>query len=467
MNQRRQTPSSTSEGLSPRRGFSDNQDYYDDGSDEEKGKRPQDQMYHGACSLGRFCLNPCLCLATTARMICCRPRQGGTPQRARRRPSASIQKSQWKQLNRRIITCIRGSLLLLVICVVVFRPRHSRYPLRHQSDRSLDRMPLLIQLFDYTDANDLGGWHYPASKRFPSTSSLEPLPYATMADFGGLEFATLPPSKFRRRIAPDNDIAYEAYRKKLTFIMDQKFLRSAYDHFEEKQVQTCRTPNFEALYFPTCNDFHEFDLTRDYDEHISRDLSYYDSYFFGHGYYRDAWMLKHVDSKDTDKSNDSVLKTLRYVHDFSIKDYFGIQKDALVMERLTSSPRILNMFGHCSMSMLVQPMPYEVEAHVVPGNGMIKQAELDEFEDVKPMNNFNVSEKLGIALEMAESLADLHGYKSGVIVHDDVQLCQWLRGHDNKLVLGDFNRAEVMEWNTKDERFCKYKNGYVYGNVSA
>jgi hypothetical protein len=106
------------------------------------------------------------------------------------------------------------------------------------------------------------------------------------------------------------------------------------------------------------------------------------------------------------------------------------------------------------------------------------------------MNEFNVSEKLGIALEMAESLADLHGYRcvcvqynvaflsihllilpfsaasEGIIVHDDVQLCQWLRSYDNKLLLGDFNRAEVMEWNEKNNSYCKYKNGYVYGNVS-
>lgn len=31
-------------------------------------------------------------------------------------------------------------------------------------------------------------------------------------------------------------------------------------------------------------------------------------------------------------------------------------------------------------------------------------------------------------------------------VHDDVQLCQWLRTRDGKLKLGDFNRAEVMDF---------------------
>jgi hypothetical protein len=81
------------------------------------------------------------------------------------------------------------------------------------------------------------------------------------------------------------------------------------------------------------------------------------------------------------------------------------------------------------------------------------------------MNSFSVSEKLEMALAMAESIADLHGYQGGVIVHDDVQPCQWLRNSDNKIIFGDFNRAVVMKWSDK-EGYCKYKNGDVYGNVS-
>ena len=360
--------------------------------------------------------------------------------------------------------------MVLTVFMFVFWPRRNRHPLRPKSDWALETSPLLIGLFDFTDANDLGGWHYPAAKRFHSTRSLEPLQYTEMVDYNGLLFASLKfasPSKFRRKIAPDDDLSYQANRNKLVLEMDRKFLRKEYDHFEERLQKKCRAPNFASLYFPTCNSFHEWDLARDYDRVEHSDLSYYDSYMFAHGYYRDAWMLKHADSNETTKSNNSILKTLRFKHDFSIKDYFGIQKDALVMERLTSSPRILSMYGHCSMSMLVQPMPYEVEQYVVPGSGMIKQKELEEFNDVKPMNQFNVSEKLGIALEMAESLAVLHGHSEGIIVHDDVQLCQWLRGYDNKLLLGDFNRAEVMEWNEKENRYCRYKNGYVYGNVSS
>ena len=67
---------------------------------------------------------------------------------------------------------------------------------------------------------------------------------------------------------------------------------------------------------------------------------------------------------------------------------------------------------------------------------------------------------------MAESIADLHGFVDGVIVHDDVQLCQWLQTMDGTLKLGDFNRAEVMEYNDQKKEYCKYNNGDCYGNVS-
>jgi hypothetical protein len=51
-------------------------------------------------------------------------------------------------------------------------------------------------------------------------------------------------------------------------------------------------------------------------------------------------------------------------------------------------------------------------------------------------------------------------------VHDDVQLCQWLRTRDGTLKLGDFNRAEVMDYNIEKKEYCRYDNGHAYGNVS-
>lgn len=51
-------------------------------------------------------------------------------------------------------------------------------------------------------------------------------------------------------------------------------------------------------------------------------------------------------------------------------------------------------------------------------------------------------------------------------VHDDVQLCQWLRTQDGTIKLGDFNRAEIMDFNMEKKEYCRYNNGHAYGNVS-
>jgi hypothetical protein len=52
-------------------------------------------------------------------------------------------------------------------------------------------------------------------------------------------------------------------------------------------------------------------------------------------------------------------------------------------------------------------------------------------------------------------------------VHDDVQLCQWLRTRDGTLKLGDFNRAEIMDYDIEKKEYCRYNNGHAFGNVSS
>jgi hypothetical protein len=50
-------------------------------------------------------------------------------------------------------------------------------------------------------------------------------------------------------------------------------------------------------------------------------------------------------------------------------------------------------------------------------------------------------------------------------VHDDVQLCQWLQKREGRLKLGDFNRAEIMDFDEEEMEYCPYYNGGAFGNV--
>jgi len=266
--------------------------------------------------------------------------------------------------------------------------------------------------------------------------------------------------------------------------------------------RACREAEFASFYFPTCNDFHEIDLGRPYDdpeemvkprpENQLAKVRYLD-----HGYYRDVWVVEDnpwiwpneytkekdnkpkealgvVDEKGTadlitKAYRTMVLKTLRYKHKRDEDSFDEVQLEAIIMERMTKSPRIMDLYGHCGFSVSAELVPIEFEERVVPGEGMQETKDVEERNKngPRPYNNFTAEEKLRFALEMAESIADLHGFEDGIIVHDDVQLCQWMTTPDGTLKLGDFNRATIMTWDEINGSYCKFDNGKAFGNYRA
>jgi hypothetical protein len=148
---------------------------------------------------------------------------------------------------------------------------------------------------------------------------------------------------------------------------------------------------------------------------------------------------------------------------------FYVSVEAVVMERLKKSPRIMDIYGHCGFSVMAEVVPTEFEEVVIHKSGYASRDAVEERhkDGLRPYNNFTVEEKLGFALTMAESIADLHGFEDGVIVHDDIQLCQWLRLPDGTMKLGDFNRATIMEYDVINDKYCKFNNGEAFGNYRA
>ena len=116
--------------------------------------------------------------------------------------------------------------------------------------------------------------------------------------------------------------------------------------------------------------------------------------------------------------------------------------DAMVAERLTASPRIYDIYGYCGTAIVSEYFPYgDYEAVAVPGSGYQMSDVLAPADqhDANNNNNNNTNDgtppppvlttsyneiappdKLRIALQMAEGLADLHGAQEGPIVHQDV-----------------------------------------------
>lgn len=134
-----------------------------------------------------------------------------------------------------------------------------------------------------------------------------------------------------------------------------------------------------------------------------------------------------------------------------------IRFDAVIMDELTSSNRIVSIYSHCSLSVHVELIQgQDIEKLLFKDKDNVTH---DELYDLTP------SKKLQLALEMAEAIADLHGYKDGAIAHNDVQYGQFLLDRNNRAILSDFNRAEPLWWNDENEHYCMYELGLASGNL--
>lgn len=283
---------------------------------------------------------------------------------------------------------------------------------------------------------------------------------------------------------------------------------------EEGQNELCMRPTFYSIYHPTCNDIHSYisgvqwllqddSLTRNPGMSItSANVPF--SKYLGSGYYRNAFLLQKTFVKTEDQSSKShgnfkasvhwdevVFKSMKQLSDKSPDgitdddevraDGWGydpmdkysyteimedMRKDAMVMELLSSSPRTANIYSFCALSSVIEFAPIDIEDYIMPSKGRhpkrIRRRRSDDDHALveSPINDYiSPYEKLEIALEMAECIAAMHGFVDGPIAHVDVQAGQFFRGRDGKIKLVDFNRAEALLYDVKQDKYCKFVNG--------
>lgn len=83
---------------------------------------------------------------------------------------------------------------------------------------------------------------------------------------------------------------------------------------------------------------------------------------------------------------------------------------------------------------------------------------------MKAHNDFDPEEKVEHTLAMTEELSDMHGYRDGAIVHDDLMPSQFLYTADGSIKLNNFNRGGAMLYDEDSDRYCRYKNGKEGGD---
>ena len=427
-------------------GTTDDDNYDDDSEDDEKGHRlsHHDRIFKGSCSLGQFLLNPCLCMFNTLKSCWWKFRR--------------------KQQQSDVRTIIKTMTIVILLMIIVPQTLQSSMPqdwfsfsmlsfssysssssprrwssIRPSNDRLVDRIPVRIPILDQNKVGetDLGGWKH--VRRFF-------LPHDTIIDvttikndnekeidsyknpnFGALKLHDNPPYNnitliqtkakpeerlVRSIVSNDEEIAEKYWQ---TTYKDHS-MKSYYQDAEslEDRKTKCRRPSWKYRYYPSCNSFHEADLSRDYkadqDKTLAGNDQFFDSFFISHGYYRDVWVLHHPNLEEK-----SILKISRWKHGYGRSTYFNTLNDAQVMERLTHSPRIVNIYGHCGSAVWVEAMPYEVEEVVIHGDGYLKAEDRKDGSPLESFSTYTPAQKLDIAIQMAESIADLHGYSGGVM----------------------------------------------------
>ena len=368
------------------------QQYYDDSDDDANDKdhshrHDEERIFKGSCSFGKFVLNPCLCLFNA--IISCIQRWRWRFRRKIKIKSGTGPGGGGRQTS---ITPLLLDLLLLLFATTTLLSMTGLLSLqirrflsfsssstssgRPLTDEIVNQIPVTITIFEF-DGVDIGGWSH-LRRFFRPTASLNSS-LMDEPDFGGLSMlqkrnidvaetdskqkqkqlqlsSSLHSTKLLsppRSIHPEDEQLSMEYWEELN--LDDPHLHS-YDHHPEELEDrdlTCHQTNWAKRYYPACNSIHEIGLVQDYDTKRANKPGYdqaFDSFYINHGHYRDVWVIHQPVPEDVK----TVLKMSRWKHAYEPRTYWNTLADAMVMERLTASPRIVDIYGHCGTAVWVE-----------------------------------------------------------------------------------------------------------------
>ena len=137
-------------------------------------------------------------------------------------------------------------------------------------------------------------------------------------------------------------------------------------------------------------------------------------------------------------------KTVRYVHNFEDAHFEHDRIDAIAMERLTSSPHVIDIYGYCGHSVVTE---------FADGPRLGTLADKSKKRPLK---------RLEIARDIALGLADVHGIDgddNSTFVHLDINPANVVV-IGNALKLNDFNIGILLRWNTTSNEQCGFPAQY-------
>ena len=155
---------------------------------------------------------------------------------------------------------------------------------------------------------------------------------------------------------PDSEDYFNRLRK--IEVDDKKYARSVGEPIETEECKARH--DWQTQAFPTCNIIHEYSLSslslmmgKSLRNNLNKAEGDGDekTRILGHGYWRDVWFISKAFSTGSGgKEELTVLKTLRYKHEYTARNYDRHRKDSLASERLSKSPNVIDIYAYCSNS---------------------------------------------------------------------------------------------------------------------
>ena len=202
---------------------------------------------------------------------------------------------------------------------------------------------------------------------------------------------------------------------------------------KETMPPGCIPSDWHKFSFPTCNSLHEIDLGEELWGNSSAKSRY-----VGSGLWRDVF-------KVTDTFGTSgVLKVMKGEHDLDSRNFDRHRRDALVMERLTSSPHVVSLYGFCGNTVLTE--------HIGKALDLVILSNATRY----PSRNFP-RHRLKLALGVVRSIQVLHEIEGGPIVHTDIQSDQFLVTDSGKVKVNDFNRCRFVSHRNITGDACPFR----------
>lgn len=124
------------------------------------------------------------------------------------------------------------------------------------------------------------------------------------------------------------------------------------------------------------------------------------------------------------------------VHTFEDDFYDKHRIEAIAMEKLTSSSHVIDVYSFCGQSLM---------SELADGRSLGKLSDKS-----------SLLERLQIAIDVAEGLADVHGIDgkdNATVMHFDINPGNVI-SINNTLKLNDFNVAQLRKWNVKTQKPC-------------